>query len=122
MKTARILSLSLLVAACSQSNELIPAKLVNADNTVRTEIASVVAQELGQQSVLLSRDLFLDTHLLVLDRSQNLGLQTQDQGRVLEAPARFELFTDNTGECVLRMEGKRQTHALKQANCLPLNP
>lgn len=111
-----------LLAGCAQSAPVAdrPARLLDPDATVRSELRSVVAAALGRSDVLLADDALTTDDLLILERTPRQDpLGHRVPGRDLGAPEHFRLLR-SSGQCVLLHVGSERRWVLEHARCEPL--
>ncbi|MXY57100.1 MAG: hypothetical protein F4029_00010 [Gammaproteobacteria bacterium] len=115
------ISAFLVAAACqgvgSDEPADVAALLVESTPASTAEIRDVVEDALPGHRILLAKDAFTESSLLVIERRRHKRLEgTLSAGVADEAPHRFRLILDG-GRCELKHLNTGKRHALTRTRC-----
>jgi len=93
-----------------------PARIVNPDDASRASLQKAVNAAL-HTDVTLAADALTKSSMLTIERNPPRTMSNPNpQGRIMEAPFRFRLVTNN-GECILIDDRDQTRHVLSATSC-----
>jgi hypothetical protein len=110
-------ALGVIAMGCQTLSGDQPARIVNPDAASRAALQKAVNTAM-HTDVTLAEDALTKSSLLTIERNPPRTMSNPNpQGRIMEAPFRFRLVTNN-GECILIDERDQTRHILPATSCV----